>query len=59
MKRRKMNPALAVRGAFHDQLGTPTGLPTPFQEYTNRMSHASGATGQQARMLRAKKPRGY
>lgn len=50
--------AVAVRGALSQGLGTPLGVETPTQAQ-NRMSHMSGAVGQQARILRSKRPRGY
>lgn len=60
MKKKRSGNAtvLAVRGALTQGLGTPLGVETPTQAQ-NRMSHMSGALGQQARILRSKRPRGY
>lgn len=59
-KKRSMGnaTAVAIRGALSQGLGTPLGVETPLQAQ-NRMSHMSGALGQQARILRSKRARGY
>lgn len=50
--------AVAVRGALTQGLGTPLGVETPTQAQ-QRMSHLSGALGQQARILRSRRARSY
>lgn len=52
-----MSLAVASRGAFHNDIGNPTGDPTPLQmhETLNRTSQMSGQTGLAARIKRAKR----
>lgn len=51
----------AIRGALTQGFGAPTGVETPLQvnDRVNRMSQLSGSIGQQARILRVKRARGY
>lgn len=58
-KRSKSAPAMSLpvasRGAFHDDIGQPTGAVTPLQthERLNQQSQMSGETGFKARVRRA------